>query len=92
MWIILLLIIHCVLTTTINHDNLLDYKCEINADCVTLMDNSICFDRKCVCPLGYKINEKFQCVLEKNELRDRRQINYGKNNSLYFFILILRRF
>lgn len=74
----LLLIIHCVFSTTIQYNNIFDYACETNSNCTSILANSICFNKK--------------CVLEKNELRYRRQINYGKNNcELYVLCFNFKR-
>jgi hypothetical protein len=66
MWLVLLLIIHCIFVTAVPHENILNYECETNSNCTNLIANSICFNKK--------------CILEKTDLRYRRQINYGKNN------------
>jgi len=77
MWLDLLLIIHCIFATTIQYNNIFDYECATNSNCTNIVPNSICFNKKCICQFGYKSNG---CILETNELRYRRQINYGKNN------------
>ncbi|CAF2931482.1 unnamed protein product [Rotaria sp. Silwood2] len=74
MWFSLVLIIHCILTTTGQYENILDYECETNMNCTNRLANSICSNKKCICQLGYKLDG---CVIERNELRYRRQINYG---------------
>jgi hypothetical protein len=62
MWLGLLLIIHCIIVAAIPYENILDYECETDSNCI----NSICFNKK--------------CITEENQLRYRRQSNYGKNN------------
>jgi len=75
MWFGLLLIIHCVFASTTQYNKILGYECETNSNCTNLVPNSICLNKKCICQFGYKSDG---CVLEENELRYRRQINYGK--------------
>ncbi|CAF0868953.1 unnamed protein product [Rotaria sordida] len=73
MWFSLILIIHCILITTGQYKSLFDYECETNLNCTNHLANSICFNKKCICQFGYKLGG---CIVEKNELRYRRQINY----------------
>jgi hypothetical protein len=72
MWLGLLLIIHCVFGTTVQYNNIFDYECETNSYCTNILANSICFNKK--------------CILEKNELRYRRQVNYSKKKLKFNFI------
>ena len=68
MWLILLFITNFVLAKTISDG----FKCQTNEDCVF---NSMCFHNECVCQVGYRSDGVFRCV---NEIRYRRQINFGK--------------
>jgi hypothetical protein len=82
MWLDLLLIIPCIFATVIQDNNSSHYECETNFNCTKILANSRCFNKKCICPFGYELNG---CRLEENELRYRRQINYGKVNWSLFF-------
>lgn len=72
---LLLLLIHCIFSTTAIYNNIFNYDCEIDSNCSAILANSICFNKKCICEFGYVSNG---CRLEENKVRDRRQTNYGK--------------
>ncbi len=71
---LLLLLIHCIFAIPAQYNN----DCETDSNCTTILANSICFNKKCTCPLGYASNG---CRLEKNKSRDRRQTNYGNKEK-----------
>ena len=75
MWLVFLFIINCITAKMIYSDSVYDYKCKTDENCVHLVPNSMCFNNKCVCQIGYKSDGMSRCIYE---LRYRRQINFGK--------------
>ncbi|CAF0715844.1 unnamed protein product [Adineta steineri] len=63
MWVELLFIIHCVFSAAIQFNKIPNYKCEVDSNCTNRLPNSICFNKK--------------CILKKQQLPHRRQINSG---------------
>jgi hypothetical protein len=82
MWLILLLIINCAVGRTIHYDSALGYECDTNENCVGLVPNSMCFDHKCICQLGYKSDGIFRCIYG---LRYRRQMSFGRRKLKFIF-------
>ncbi|UJR28869.1 hypothetical protein I4U23_010091 [Adineta vaga] len=63
MWLVVLLIIQYVHAIAIDNENIFHYSCETDLNCTYLLPNSICLNKK--------------CVHKHDEVRSRRDLNYG---------------